>query len=175
MEAVLLSVHVLAGIVFVGGSAVATSLFPRYAPVAAGVPVGPAAGAAGAAGADPAGSPSAAQAAPAASEERNRAVAVLLHRITRVYGIFGVVVPVVGIALALVQGRMGEVWIAISMILTAAAGGLLALRIYPGQRDALADPDDGRRLRALSMLAGFYNLLWAVVVVLMIARPGAYP
>ncbi|MER5646401.1 hypothetical protein [Streptosporangium sp. NPDC002524] len=53
--------------------------------------------------------------------------------------------------------------------------GLLALRIYPGQRDALAEPDDGGRLRALSMIAGIYNLLWAVVVVLMIARPGAYP
>ena len=42
MEAVLLSVHVLAGIAFVGGSAVAASPFPRYAPVAAGLPVGPA-------------------------------------------------------------------------------------------------------------------------------------
>ncbi|WP_329080387.1 MULTISPECIES: hypothetical protein [unclassified Streptosporangium] len=166
MEAVLLSVHVLAGIVFVGGSAVATSLFPRYAPVVAGVPVGPAAGG------DPAGPP------PEAAEvsgERNRAVAVVLHRITRVYGVFGVVVPVVGIVLGLVQGRMGEVWITVSMVLTAVAGGLLALRIYPGQRDALAEPDGGGRLRALSMAAGIYNLLWAAVVVLMIARPGAYP
>nr|WP_262391515.1 hypothetical protein [Nocardiopsis sp. CNR-923] len=34
MEHVLLSVHVLASIVFVGGATVATSLFPRYAPVA---------------------------------------------------------------------------------------------------------------------------------------------
>jgi hypothetical protein len=172
VEAVLLSVHVLAGIVFVGGSAVATSLFPRYAPVAAGVLAGPAVGG------DPAGSSPEASEMPeasGASGERNRAVAVALHRITRVYGIFGVVVPVVGIALALVQGRMGEVWISVSMVLTAVAGGLLALRIYPDQRDALAEPDDGGRLRTLSMLAGIYNLLWAVVVVLMIARPGAYP
>ncbi|MFC7642421.1 hypothetical protein ACFQX6_16800 [Streptosporangium lutulentum] len=43
MEGFLLSVHVLAGIVFVGGSAVAASLFPRYAPVATSVAVGPAA------------------------------------------------------------------------------------------------------------------------------------
>ncbi|WP_436764120.1 hypothetical protein [Streptosporangium sp. V21-05] len=169
MEAVLLSIHVLAGIVFVGGSAVATSLFPRYAPVAAGVPVGPDAGA------DPAGSPSRAPEVPRDSGERNRAVAVALHRITRVYGVFGVVVPVVGIVLALVQGRMGEGWIFVSIVLTGAAGGLLALRIHPGQRDALAEPDDGGRLRALSMTSGIYNLLWAAVVVLMIARPGAYP
>jgi hypothetical protein len=151
LEHVLLSVHVLAGIVFVGGSAVATSLFPRYAPLAT--------------AATPDGTP------PAAGE-RNRGVAVALHRITRGYALFGLVVPLAGIVLAGVQGRMGEVWITLSMILTAAAGVLLATQIYPRQRDALNDPDDGRRLRSLSMLAGFYNLAWAVVVVLMIVRPG---
>lgn len=155
MEKLLLSLHVLAGIVFVGGSAVATSLFPRYAPVAIGVPAG------GAPGDTP-------------PPERSRAVAVALHRITRGYSVFGLVVPVVGIALAVVQGRMGEIWINISMVLTAAAGGLLAVQIYPRQRDALAEPGDAKGLRTLSMLAGIYNLLWAAVVVLMIVRPGAY-
>ena len=154
MEGLLLSVHVLAGIVFVGGSAVAASLFPRYAPVAAAVPVGAPADA-------------------GASGERNRAVAVLLHRITRVYGLLGIVVPVVGIALGMVQGRMAEIWINVAMLLTAAAGLLLALVIYPRQRTALAEPDDGARLRSLAMFAGIYNLLWAIVVVLMIVRPGA--
>jgi hypothetical protein len=149
VEGVLLSVHVLAAILFVGGSAVAASLFPRYAPVAVTVP----------AGAAPAG-------------ERNRAVAVALHRVTRVYGVLGLVVPVAGIVLAVVQGRMGEVWITIAMVLTVLAGALLALGVAPLQRDALAAPDDGRRLRRLGMLAGIYNLLWAVVVVLMIVRPG---
>ncbi len=153
MEHLLLSVHVLAGIVFVGGSAIATSLFPRYAPVAAAVP--------------------ARAAAAAASGARNRAVAVALHRITRGYGIAGIAVPAVGIALALVQGRMAEIWINVAMVLTAAAGILLAAQIYPRQKQALAEPDDGARLRTLSMLAGFYNLLWAIVVILMIVRPGA--
>ncbi len=153
MEGLLLSVHVLAGIVFVGGSAVAASLFPRYAPVAATVP-------AGAPATEPAG-------------ERNEAVALLLHRITRVYGLLGIVVPVVGIVLAVVQGRMAEVWINIAMLLTAAAGLLLALVIYPRQRAALAEPDGGARLRSLAMYAGIYNVLWAIVVVLMIVRPGA--
>ena len=154
MEGLLLSVHVLAGIVFVGGSAVAASLFPRYAPVTVAVPAG----------------------APADAEppgERNRAVAVLLHRITRVYGLLGIVVPVVGIVLGMVQGRMGEIWINVAMLLTAAAGLLLALVIYPRQRAALAEPDGGARLRSLAMFAGIYNVLWAVVVVLMIVRPGA--
>lgn len=151
MEGLLLSVHVLAGIVFVGGSAVAASLFPRYAPVAATVPAG---------AAEQAG-------------ERNEAVAVLLHRITRVYGLLGVVVPVVGIVLGVVQGRMAEIWINIAMLLTAAAGLLLALVIYPRQKAALAEPDGGARLRSLAMYSGIYNLLWAIVVVLMIVRPGA--
>ena len=39
MQAVLLSVHVLAGLLFVGPVAVAASLFPRYAPVAGAVEV----------------------------------------------------------------------------------------------------------------------------------------
>ncbi|MCA2225206.1 hypothetical protein [Nonomuraea aurantiaca] len=148
MEGLLLSIHLLAGIVFVGGSAIAASLFPRYAPVAADAPT-------------------------PVPTERNRAVAVALHRVTRGYGLFGIVVPVVGIAAAMVQGRIGEIWITVSMILTAVAGGLLALQIYPRQRDALATPDGGERLRKLSMLAGIYNLLWATVVVLMIVRPGS--
>ncbi|ONI86783.1 hypothetical protein ALI22I_24605 [Saccharothrix sp. ALI-22-I] len=159
MEKVLLSLHVLAAIVFVGGSAIATSLFPRYAPVASGVPVGASGAAVGSS--------------PDAPGERNRAVAGALHRVTRGYGIAGIVVPVAGIVLAATQGRMGEIWITISMVLTAAAGALLALRIAPGQRDALDEPDDGTRLRGLSMLAGIYNLLWAAVVVLMIVRPGS--
>ncbi|MFI6515848.1 hypothetical protein ACIBF1_09835 [Spirillospora sp. NPDC050679] len=176
MEAVLLSIHVLASIVFIGGSAVATSLFPRYAPVAAREPA--TVGAGGAAGAVDASD--ALGAAPAAggadgtggTGERSRSVAVALHRITRGYALAGLIVPLAGIVLATVQGRMGEVWITISMILTGVAGILLALQIYPRQSAALNEPGDEKGLRTLSMLAGFYNLLWAIVVVLMISRPG---
>ena len=100
---------------------------------------------------------------------------LVLHRITRGYGFLGLVVPVVGIALALVQGRMSEIWLNLSMVLTAVAGGVLALQIYPRQRDALAEPGDRDRLRTLHMLAGIYNLLWAIVVILMIVRPGYAP
>ncbi|RDI46392.1 hypothetical protein [Nocardia mexicana] len=153
MELVLLSIHVLAGIVFVGGSAVAASLFPRYAPVAV--------------AADAAPSPEPIRA------ERSPAVAAALHRITRGYAIPALIVPAVGIVLAAVQGRMGEIWISAAMILTAVAGALL-VQIAPMQREALDHPDDGGRLRTLTMLAGIYNLLWAVVVVLMIVRPGAH-
>jgi len=137
MEALLLSVHVIAGILFVGPVAVSTSLFPRYAPDAG-------------------------------------EVARVLHRITRVYGLLAVIVPVVGLALAAAQGRTTEVWVLVAMLLTAIAGGLLALQIAPRQREALAATAGGvTGLRQLGMLTGVFNLLWAVVVVLMIVRPGS--
>lgn len=147
MENILLAAHVLAGILFVGPVAVTTSLFPRFAAPAA------------ATGAD------AVATAPA--------VATLLHRITRVYGILALVVPVIGLVLAAVQGRLGEIWITIAMVLTAIAGALLALRIVPAQRDALAGGLDPGGLRAMRALTGVFNVLWAAVVVLMIVRPGA--
>ncbi len=151
MENLLLSVHVLGGILFVGGAAVAVSLFPRYAakPATVGGPGDETEG------------------------EGSRAVAVLLHRITRVYGVLGLVVPAVGIVLALVQGRMTELWVVTAMVLTAVAGGLLALQIHPRQREALASSNGAGALRRLTMLSGIFNLLWTVVVVLMIVRPGA--
>ncbi|MBF6329551.1 hypothetical protein [Nocardia transvalensis] len=146
MRNLLLSIHVVAAIVFVGGSAVATSLFPRYAPLAEGADPGP---------------------------ERNRAVAAALHRITGTYAMLGLIVPVVGIALAFVQGRMGEIWITLAIALTACAAGIITTIIHPMQRQALDSPDEGRRLRSLGMLAGIYNTLWLIVVVLMIVRPGS--
>lgn len=144
----LLSVHVVASIVFIGGSAVATSLFPRYALVTAG---------------DTGDEPS----------ERSAAVAGLLHRITGKYAIAGIAVPVIGMILASVQGRMGEIWITAAMAITVVAAVLLAVQIHPMQKEALETPDDGTRLRRLGMLAGIYNLLWTIVVVLMIIRPGS--
>ena len=138
MEVVLLSVHVVAGILFVGPVAVCASLFPRYA-----------------------------------AEGGNLDVARLLHRVTRVYGLLGLIVPVVGLALAGVQGRTTEIWVLAAMVLTAVAGGLLAVQIAPLQRAAIELPGAGAALPRLGMLTGVFNLLWVIVVVLMIARPGS--
>ncbi|AZG47222.1 hypothetical protein [Gordonia insulae] len=150
MKSFLLSVHVLAGILFVGPVAVTTSLFPRYAPVTA--------------------SPDDERV------ERSLGTARVLHRVTRVYGVLALTVPVVGLLLALVQGRTTEIWVVVAMVLTAIAGALLALQIAPRQHEALDSPGDGSQLRRLAMLTGIFNLLWAVVVVLMIVRPGSsYP
>lgn len=51
------------------------------------------------------------------------------------------------------------------MVLTAIAGGLLALQIAPRQRDALNSPVEAAALRQLGMLVGVFNLLWTIVVV----------
>lgn len=147
MHQLLLSVHVLAAIVFVGGSAVATSLFPRYAPLAA-------------------------TAAPA--PERSPAVATVLHRITGTYARLALTVPVIGIVLAALQGRWGEIWITAAIILTGCAAAIITMIIHPMQREVMAVPGNGTRLRTLGMLAGLYNTLWLIVVVLMIVRPGAH-
>ncbi|GCE38792.1 integral membrane protein [Rhodococcus wratislaviensis] len=144
----MLSVHVVAGILFVGPVTVATSLFPRYAPVTATV-------------------------GGAQQIERSIDTARVLHRIARIYGILAIAVPVVGLLLAFVQGRTGEVWVVVAMVLTAIAGGLLALQIVPLQEQALTSPDDGAQLRRLRMVTGLFNLLWVLVVVLMIVRPGS--
>ena len=151
MENALLAVHVLAGILFVGPVAVTASLFPRIVPLQAG----------------------ATSRSVRAHPERSPAAARVLHRVTRGYAMLALGVPIVGLVLAAMQGRMGEIWITISMVLTAVAGGLLALRIVPAQSEALTAPPDRKRLRGLTVLAGVFNLLWASVVVLMIMRPGA--
>jgi hypothetical protein len=178
VESFLLAVHVLAGILFVGPVAVTTSLFPRFVPVRT-ADGGPAA--AGARDATRVRDATGARDAtgvrdalgPPAESERHRAVAQLLHQVTRRYGMLALAVPVIGLVLAGVQGRLGEIWIVLAMVLTALAGGLLALRIAPVQRDALETPGDRGALRGLMMTTGVFNLIWAVVVVLMIVRPGA--
>ncbi|MFC4562462.1 hypothetical protein ACFO4E_11415 [Nocardiopsis mangrovi] len=154
MAAFLLSVHVIAAILTIGPIAVAASLFPRYARQAAqdgSAPDGRAAG-----------------------------IAALLHRICRGYAVVGIIVPVFGLATGAQLGVLTDAWLLVSIALTAVAAGILALAILPHQRRMLAPDADTaagggpRRAAArLSGLTGAFNILWAVVVVLMIVRPGS--
>lgn len=181
MTAVLLSVHVLAVIVLIGPMTVAASVFPRYARVATREMPGED-GHVGSAG--------------------PVAVATAMHRISRGYAAPALVVPVFGIATAARMGVFGQAWLWVSMILTAAAALLLIAQVVPGQHrvlDALArqrlaatapvgaeNPGDDRvrttaavsavsatALSRLGMTTGLFALVWAVVVVLMILRPGS--
>jgi hypothetical protein len=143
----LLSLHVLASIVFIGPVTVAVSLFPRYARADPGTATG---------------------------------VLVLLHRISRVYAVLGLSVPVLGVALASRLGVLGDAWLVVSIALTVAGALILALVILPGQNRVMAaigtPPDAAQRAPNTSRLAiasGVFSLLWAVVVVLMVVRPGS--
>lgn len=150
MSAFLLSVHVLAAILTIGPVAIAASMFPRFARIAFDGP----------------------------HDSKNVAVVRILHRITRVYAVIGVLVPVFGIATGASIGVLGDAWLIVSMILTAVAALLLAGVILPNQT-RVVDQLDAREsaaaspIRRLGMLTGVFNLLWAVVVVLMIYRPGS--
>jgi hypothetical protein len=168
MTKFLLSLHVLAALLAIGPVAVAASMFPqalRYAHARPGDP---------------------------------GALAALrtLHRVCRVYAGIGIAVPVLGFATAGSLGVLGSGWLIASILLTAAAAAVLALLILPAQDGALAAaqaatpaaeavvadtaeaamPATGLAVRSavrLGMLTGVFNLLWAVVTVLMIVRPGS--
>ncbi|MGK5530726.1 hypothetical protein [Streptomyces sp. URMC 129] len=101
----------------------------------------------------------------------NPAVGAVLHRICRVYAALGVTVPVFGLATALSMDVLTDAWLLVSMALTAVAAVVLFAAVLPAQRDAL--DGGGANAARLGMTAGIFNLLWAVVVVLMIVRPGS--
>ena len=176
MNKVLLSVHVLAAIIFVGPITVAASMFPPIArrSLTAGTE---GAGAAGvtAEGAETRGV--------GTEDVGTEGVGVLrvLHRISRGYAIGGLTVPVFGLAVGAGLGVLGDYWLIISMVLTLAAAGVLAFIVLPGQSRVLAAATGSQEQRAeslpqaktLSMTTGIFALLWAIVVVLMIVRPGS--
>ncbi|MFB4193143.1 hypothetical protein [Streptomyces carpaticus] len=147
MNKFLLSVHVLAAIIAIGPVTVAASMFPPYVRKAVAEP----------------------------ADQKVTAALALLHRICRGYAAVGIVVPVFGVATAIGLGVLTDAWLIASMILTAAAAAVLLGRILPVQ-EALLAPEGAtavRQSRQLGMTVGVFNLLWAVVVVLMIVRPGS--
>lgn len=153
MKAFLLSVHVVLAIILIGPLTAAASLFPRYAREAV-----------------------------AAGEEHSGPFAVLraLHRISTGYAVAGIAVPVFGIATASAMGVLGDYWIWISMALTVVGAGLLAWAVVPVQRqimELLTTPGGTASvptlLPRLGMVTGLFGLVWAVIVVLMIVRPGS--
>jgi len=95
-----------------------------------------------------------------------------LHRISRVYALVGLAVPVLGLATGASLGVLTDAWLLVSILLTVLAAAVLGYAILPAQAAALwsQDPVDAGRL---GMVSGVFNLLWATVVVLMIVRPGS--
>ncbi|MFB7235038.1 hypothetical protein ACFCXK_09735 [Streptomyces sp. NPDC056269] len=164
MTEFLLSVHVLVAIVTVGSITVAASMFPRIALRACGS----------------SGDGSSAAGEGRGGRSEGTGTAVLLHRVCTGYAVAGVVVPVFGIATGAQLGVLTDAWLIVSLVLTVAAAALLGLAVLPGQRRLLAlaegaaAEEDARPVASrLSMTTGMFNVLWAVVVVLMIVRPGS--
>jgi uncharacterized membrane protein len=151
MNKFLLSVHVLAAIIFVGPVTVAASMFPPLARRTL------------------------------ASDHPETGVLKVLHRISRGYAVSGLTVPVFGIAVAAGLGVLTDYWLIVSMVLTAIAAAVLAFVVLPAQARVLEAASSTREVRdqlvpqakALSMTTGVFALLWAVVVVLMVVRPGS--
>ncbi|WP_433872372.1 DUF2269 family protein [Saccharopolyspora sp. CA-218241] len=148
MPKLLLSLHVLAAILAIGPVAVAASMFPAVLRRA----------------------------------HADRAALPALrtvHRICRVYALVGLAVLVLGFATASSLGVLGDPWLIASVVLTGIAAVVLGLLVLPRQDAALAAAEapgavlERRTTARLAMLTGVFNLLWAVVTVLMIVRPGS--
>ena len=111
---------------------------------------------------------------PAAVRRGDVKAATLLHRICRVYAYAAIAVPVFGFGVAGTMHVMGDPWLLVSIGLTAVAAAVLGLLILPRQKRLLAEEESiSDVLGRLAMLTGVFNLLWAVVTVLMIVRPGS--
>ncbi|MFF8784512.1 hypothetical protein [Streptomyces sp. NPDC015125] len=152
MTKLLLSLHVLAAIVAVGPVTVAASMFPATLRRALGD----------------------------SGDGDAQTTLRTLHRICRVYAGMGMAVPLFGFATAGSLGVLGDAWLITSILLTAAAVGVLALLILPAQDRALAETTSSASPSPtplapgrLAMFTGIFNLLWATVTVLMIIRPGS--
>jgi hypothetical protein len=75
------------------------------------------------------------------------------------------------------QWSYGQPWISASFVLAILAIGLVLVLVVPAQQaaaDALAEERDaGSALKRLSIGAGLASLCWAIVIVLMVLKPGA--
>ena len=96
--------------------------------------------------------------------------------------------PFFGLATAGAMHVLGDIWLIVSIGLTALAAAVLALLVLPRQAALLAGPathetqggdavavnsETARRTVRLAMYTGTFNILWATVTVLMIVRPGS--
>ncbi|PPF87504.1 hypothetical protein C5E07_16285 [Pseudoclavibacter sp. RFBJ3] len=146
MHYVLLVIHVATAIIFIGGVTVSASVFPRYATAEAAAPY---------------------------AENGGHPGALAMHRITRGYGRLAIITPVVGLMLAMLLGRLGELWILISVGLVVLGGWVLVMKIIPTQVEMLREPPTDPEARKRAMLyPGLLNVIWLAVLVLMIVKPG---
>jgi hypothetical protein len=144
---VLLVLHVASAIVFIGALTVSASVFPRYATAEA--------------------------AAPYADRGERHPAAIAMHRITKNYGRLAIITPALGLTLAILLGRLTELWILLAIALVTLGGVLLLWKVIPIQQQMLREPPTDKRVRRRAMTyAGLLNAIWLTVLVLMITKPG---
>lgn len=141
---ILLTLHIGAAIVLIGPLIVASSTFPTYARQAlAGKPTTP--------------------------------ILEMLHGITRAYGSANIVVALLGAGLAFEGGLWNEFFVWAGIVLWLSTGAIVSGMMVPAQRsfmEGLAKGEaDETLLPRLSALAGFDAFIWAMLVLVMVAKP----
>jgi hypothetical protein len=108
------------------------------------------------------------------------AVAVALHRISRVYGFGSIAVAAFGLVMAIDQSLFGELWVDISLTLFIVATVVLLALVVPAEAGILRilDPAGARATGSVRPLvmrvragAGIYAVTWLVILALMITKP----
>jgi hypothetical protein len=99
-----------------------------------------------------------------------------LHRTTRIYGLASVVVLLLGLALVRGEYSFNEFWIGASIALFLAALGLLFGLVERDQRQAIGRLDAGEKVNVeagrIAGVSAAVGLLWLVILLLMIYKPG---
>ncbi|MDY3126626.1 MAG: DUF2269 domain-containing protein [Corynebacterium sp.] len=110
-------------------------------------------------------------------DQRSVGAAETLHRITNTYGFLSAIVPIIGIAIFLLNldvfGTRGNFHA--SILLSVIAWGILIFLIIPRQKSTLRALQAGSANRVdmvsekkkLSMFGGIFCLLWLVTAILM--------
>lgn len=108
----------------------------------------------------------------AASIDGGADAAARFHRITRTYGVAGLVVPAAGLALVDQSGFWSATWVWVALSIHVAGVGLLLGVIVPTQRRLLAaDEIEPHELGRLHGVTGAHAVMWLVVLALMVLKP----
>lgn len=157
MSTILIVLHVLAAVLFIGPATVATSTFQTQAVKAK------------------------------AGDTRAAGAATVLHKLTSVYGVLAALVPLLGVAIMLTDPsyyfKQGQFHIAITLAVIAwilllgfivprqkkmmGSLGLLDAADHDPEKDVLSEEKFAKTKSQLSMFGGIFALLWVIMLTLM--------
>lgn len=106
---------------------------------------------------------------PRLASSGDTSAASTMHRMCRTYGALSLLVPALGIVLAIQDDLLDTAWVGTSILLSAIAAAVLWL-VVRDQGRTLAS--GGATPRRLPIAAGAFSAIWVAVLVLMVVRPG---